>query len=73
MNIDKAQKMVSNLVRERLAKVGGNAPLQGMHGRNLIKTLTAACGIQDVREMSAQKLEFWLQNAKLIKPAQVST
>ena len=83
MNIDKAQKMVTNVIRERLAKkhpdigamaVGSNAAMQGgVHssGRNLIRTVTAACGIQDVREMCAQKLEIWLQNTKLMKPAQV--
>ncbi|XP_050427828.1 integrator complex subunit 1 isoform X2 [Adelges cooleyi] len=38
--------------------------------RNLLKLLSAAAGILEVRVMVASKLEVWLQNAKLVRPAQ---
>ena len=42
-----------------------------LQGKYLIQTLTSACGIQEIRTVAVQKLEMWLQNPKLAKPAQV--
>ncbi|XP_050534872.1 integrator complex subunit 1-like isoform X2 [Daktulosphaira vitifoliae] len=38
--------------------------------RNLLKLLSVAAGVLEVRSMVAGKLEVWLQNAKLVRPAQ---
>uniref|UniRef100_A0A2H8TLT6 Integrator complex subunit 1 n=1 Tax=Melanaphis sacchari TaxID=742174 RepID=A0A2H8TLT6_9HEMI len=38
--------------------------------RNLLKLLSVAAGILEIRVMVAGKLEVWLQNAKLARPAQ---
>ncbi|MGH0122324.1 UNVERIFIED_CONTAM: hypothetical protein FKN15_003115, partial [Acipenser sinensis] len=38
--------------------------------RNLLRLLTATCGYKDVRQMTVQRLEMWLQNPKLTRPAQ---
>eukprot|EP00079_Xenopus_tropicalis_P030398 XP_012826387.1 PREDICTED: integrator complex subunit 1 [Xenopus tropicalis] len=38
--------------------------------RNLLRLLTATCGYKEVRMMAVQRLEMWLQNPKLTRPAQ---
>ncbi|XP_056609183.1 integrator complex subunit 1 isoform X2 [Triplophysa dalaica] len=38
--------------------------------RNLLRLLTATCGYKEVRLMAIQRLEMWLQNPKLTRPAQ---
>ncbi|XP_029433335.1 integrator complex subunit 1 [Rhinatrema bivittatum] len=38
--------------------------------RNLLRLLTATCGYEEVRLMAVQRLEMWLQNPKLTRPAQ---
>ncbi|XP_069342753.1 integrator complex subunit 1 isoform X3 [Eulemur rufifrons] len=38
--------------------------------RNLLRLLTSTCGYKEVRLMTVQKLEMWLQNPKLTRPAQ---
>ncbi|KAL4148797.1 hypothetical protein QTP88_002952 [Uroleucon formosanum] len=38
--------------------------------RSLLKLLSVAAGILEIRVMVAGKLEVWLQNAKLVRPAQ---
>lgn len=38
--------------------------------RNLLKLLSISAGILEIRVMVAGKLEVWLQNAKLVRPAQ---
>uniref|UniRef100_A0A8B9LSR4 Integrator complex subunit 1 n=1 Tax=Astyanax mexicanus TaxID=7994 RepID=A0A8B9LSR4_ASTMX len=38
--------------------------------RNLLRLLTATCGYKEVRLMAVQRLEMWLQNPKLTRPAQ---
>ncbi len=34
--------------------------------RNLLRLMTATCGYSEVRTISAQRLEMWLQNPKVI-------
>ncbi|XP_072029946.1 integrator complex subunit 1-like isoform X2 [Amphiura filiformis] len=44
---------------------------QGMDTpRNLLRVLTVTCGFPEVRQMAATRLEMWLQNPKLTRPAQ---
>ncbi|XP_010782649.1 integrator complex subunit 1-like [Notothenia coriiceps] len=38
--------------------------------RNLLRLLTATCGYKEARLMAVQRLEMWLQNPKLTRPAQ---
>ncbi|XP_057202445.1 integrator complex subunit 1 isoform X1 [Triplophysa rosa] len=38
--------------------------------RNLLRLLTATCGYKEIRLMAIQRLEMWLQNPKLTRPAQ---
>ncbi|KAJ7992419.1 hypothetical protein DPEC_G00278350 [Dallia pectoralis] len=38
--------------------------------RNLLRLLTATSGYKEVRLMAVQRLEMWLQNPKLTRPAQ---
>ncbi|KAJ1532280.1 hypothetical protein ONE63_000894 [Megalurothrips usitatus] len=38
--------------------------------RNFLRMLSATCGLVEVRLTAAQRLEMWLQNPKLTRPAQ---
>lgn len=38
--------------------------------RNYLKLLSSACGLVEIRFSAAPRLELWLQNPKLMKPAQ---
>ncbi|KAK6637842.1 hypothetical protein RUM44_008264 [Polyplax serrata] len=38
--------------------------------RNYLKLLSSACGLPEVRLLASPRLEIWLQNPKLMKPAQ---
>ncbi|EDO38544.1 predicted protein, partial [Nematostella vectensis] len=38
--------------------------------RNLLRVLTATCGYSQVRLLVSQRIEVWLQNPKLTRPAQ---
>lgn len=38
--------------------------------RNYLKLLSSASGLQEIRLLAAPRLEIWLQNPKLMKPAQ---
>nr|XP_009861729.2 integrator complex subunit 1 [Ciona intestinalis] len=76
--VDSIHQITIELLRDRLTRRQGelgNTPGQAggtpnAVGKTLIRTLTSVCGLQEVRLMSIQKLEMWLQNPKLIKPAQ---
>ncbi|XP_076816735.1 integrator complex subunit 1-like [Clavelina lepadiformis] len=81
--LDSIQNLTVDIVKERLSRrqadnsvsVGvvagpGTQSSVGLMGKHLIKTLVSACGMQEVRTMAIQKLEVWLQNPKLLKPAQ---
>nr|CAB3256291.1 integrator complex subunit 1 [Phallusia mammillata] len=80
-NTAEVQHLAIDILKDRLSRripdinpVGGGAgpgaSAVGMSGRSLIKTLASTCGVQEIRSMSSQKLEMWLQNPKLVKPAQ---
>ena len=80
---DTVNALTADLVKDRLSRrmpdinpgagmVGPGAALGGgLTGKNLIRTLTSSCGLQDVRSLAVQKLEIWLQNPKLARLAQV--
>ncbi|XP_022109567.1 integrator complex subunit 1-like isoform X2 [Acanthaster planci] len=62
---DSVETYVVDFVRDQLTR------RQGMDTpRNLLRVLTAACGFPEVRLLAASRLEMWLQNPKLTRPAQ---
>eukprot|EP00057_Strongylocentrotus_purpuratus_P024524 XP_011678998.1 PREDICTED: integrator complex subunit 1 [Strongylocentrotus purpuratus] len=62
---DEIEKDVVDFVKEQLVR------RQGMDTpRNLLRLLTSTCGFSEVRLITAQRLEMWLQNPKLTRPAQ---
>ncbi|XP_038064280.1 integrator complex subunit 1-like [Patiria miniata] len=62
---DSIETYVVDFVRDQLTR------RQGMDTpRNLLRVLTAACGFPEVRLLAATRLEMWLQNPKLTRPAQ---
>ncbi|XP_071813401.1 integrator complex subunit 1-like [Apostichopus japonicus] len=56
--------IVSNLRDQLTRRQGLDIP------RTLLRLLATACGLIEVRLMAAPKLELWLQNPKLTRPAQ---
>lgn len=60
------QVYVLDLVREQVAK---RQPMDASC-RNLIRLMTVTAGYGEIRTMSVQRLEMWLQNPKLQKAAQ---
>lgn len=63
---DTIEHMVVEVVREQINRRQGADNIT----RNLIKFLTAACGLLEVRQMVAPKLEMWIMNPKISRPAQ---
>ncbi|XP_070581337.1 integrator complex subunit 1-like isoform X2 [Ptychodera flava] len=57
---------VVDLLREQLTR---RQPMD-TGSRNMLRLLSATCGISEIRLMAAQRLEMWLQNPKLTRPAQ---
>lgn len=50
------------IIHEQLVK----RQLMDASAKTLIKFLTVTCGYSEVRLLSAQKLELWLQNPKVL-------
>ncbi|XP_074651067.1 integrator complex subunit 1-like [Tubulanus polymorphus] len=61
------ENFVVDTIKEHLTRRG-----QGLDNisRNFLKLMIATCGYNEVRVMAAQRLEMWLQNPKLTRPAQ---
>merc|ERR1719427_701510 len=55
-----------NTVREQLNRRQGADNIT----RNFLRFLTYACGLQEVRHLVVHKLEMWLINQKICRPAQ---
>ena len=60
------QKYIQDLVTDQLNK----RQVVDSVSRNFLRFLTSVCGYTEVRLRSSQKLETWLQNPKLTRPAQ---
>uniref|UniRef100_A0A8C4NEG2 Integrator complex subunit 1 RPB2-binding domain-containing protein n=1 Tax=Eptatretus burgeri TaxID=7764 RepID=A0A8C4NEG2_EPTBU len=60
------QEYVGDVLREQLAR---RQPMDSVP-RHLLRLLAATVGYVDVRLLAVQKLELWLQNPKLMRPAQ---
>lgn len=62
---DNIEKYILEVLHDQLTR---RQPME--ISRNTIRLLVSTCGISEVRLMVAQKLEMWLQNPKLTRPAQ---
>ncbi|XP_076072548.1 integrator complex subunit 1-like isoform X1 [Mytilus galloprovincialis] len=63
---DSIETFVIDLIKEQINRRQGTDST----ARNLIRLMTSTCGYGEVRLLSAQKLEMWLQNPKLTRSAQ---
>ncbi|XP_055507319.1 integrator complex subunit 1 isoform X2 [Leucoraja erinacea] len=63
---ESVEDYVIDMLRDQLNR---RQPMDNV-SRNLLRLLTATCGYKEVRLMAVQRLEMWLQNPKLTRPAQ---
>ncbi|XP_074866589.1 integrator complex subunit 1 isoform X2 [Carettochelys insculpta] len=63
---ESVEEYVLDMLRDQLNR---RQPMDNV-SRNLLRLLTATCGYKEVRLMAVQRLEMWLQNPKLTRPAQ---
>ncbi|XP_030067172.1 integrator complex subunit 1 [Microcaecilia unicolor] len=63
---ESVEEYVLDMLRDQLNR---RQPMDNV-SRNLLRLLTATCGYEEVRLMAVQRLEMWLQNPKLTRPAQ---
>lgn len=63
---ESVEEYVLEVLRDQLNR---RQPMDNV-SRNLLRLLTATCGYKEVRLMAVQRLEMWLQNPKLTRPAQ---
>ncbi|XP_029802983.1 integrator complex subunit 1 isoform X2 [Suricata suricatta] len=63
---DSVEEYVLDTLRDQLNR---RQPIDNV-SRNLLRLLTSTCGYKEVRLMAVQRLEMWLQNPKLTRPAQ---
>ncbi|XP_077172247.1 integrator complex subunit 1 [Paroedura picta] len=63
---DSVEEYVLDMLRDQLNR---RQPMDSV-SRNLLRLLSATCGYKEIRQMSVQRLEMWLQNPKLTRPAQ---
>lgn len=63
---DSIETFVVDTIKEQMNRRQGT----DSSARNLIRLMTSTCGYGEVRLLSAQKLEMWLQNPKLTRSAQ---
>ncbi|XP_061404832.1 integrator complex subunit 1 [Lethenteron reissneri] len=63
---ESVEEYVVEMLREQLNR---RQPMDSV-SRNLLRLLAATCGYCQARLLAVQKLEIWLQNPKLTRPAQ---
>uniref|UniRef100_A0A7N5ZTP9 Integrator complex subunit 1 n=1 Tax=Anabas testudineus TaxID=64144 RepID=A0A7N5ZTP9_ANATE len=63
---ESVEDYVLDVLRDQLNR---RQPMDNV-SRNLLRLLTATCGYKEARLMAVQRLEMWLQNPKLTRPAQ---
>uniref|UniRef100_A0A8C4PU53 Integrator complex subunit 1 n=1 Tax=Equus asinus asinus TaxID=83772 RepID=A0A8C4PU53_EQUAS len=63
---ESVEEYVLDMLRDQLNR---RQPIDNV-SRNLLRLLTSTSGYKEVRLMTVQKLEMWLQNPKLTRPAQ---
>ncbi len=63
---DSIERMVLDVVREQFNRRQGTDNIT----RNFVKFLSNVCGIIEIRQMVVPKLEMWIMNPKISRPAQ---
>ncbi|XP_075894687.1 integrator complex subunit 1 isoform X2 [Nelusetta ayraudi] len=63
---ESVEDYVLDVLRDQLNR---RQPMDNV-SRNLLRLLTATCGFKEARLLAVQRLEMWLQNPKLTRPAQ---
>nr|XP_015804103.2 integrator complex subunit 1 isoform X1 [Nothobranchius furzeri]XP_054596128.1 integrator complex subunit 1 isoform X1 [Nothobranchius furzeri] len=63
---ESVEDYVLDVLRDQLNR---RQPMDNV-SRNLLRLLTATCGYKEARYLAVQRLEMWLQNPKLTRPAQ---
>jgi integrator complex subunit 1 len=58
---ENVQSYVVDLIKDQLTR----RQLVDNTTRNLLRLMSAACGVSDVRLLASQRLETWLQNPKV--------
>ncbi len=61
---ENVQSYVVDLIKDQLNR----RQLIDNTTRNLLRLMSAACGVSDVRLVASQRLETWLQNPKVRNP-----
>lgn len=64
------QETVEKLVTENIKDQFNRRQSSDFLTKNLLKFASTACGIPEVRSIVVTRLELWISNAKLVKPAQ---
>ncbi|KAL1458544.1 hypothetical protein WDU94_008682 [Cyamophila willieti] len=64
------QEQIETLVLETVKEHLNRRQALDTVTKNFLKLLTSTCGIAEIRLLVIPKLDAWLQNAKLMKPAQ---
>ncbi|XP_055374259.1 integrator complex subunit 1 [Condylostylus longicornis] len=65
-NSNIVEKYVSDIIKEQLNR----RQQQDCSTRNFLKFLSSTSGIPEVRSLSISRLELWIHNGKLMRPAQ---
>lgn len=63
---DSVGQYTLEIIRDQLTR---RQPMDNV-SRNMLKVLSHTAGLSEIRLLVAQKLEMWLQNPKLMRPAQ---
>lgn len=64
-SLDSIEQIVLEIVKEQL-----NRRQPETITRNFLKLLSTACGFSEIRNIAVSRLEVWLHNPKLMRPAQ---
>uniref|UniRef100_T1J830 Uncharacterized protein n=1 Tax=Strigamia maritima TaxID=126957 RepID=T1J830_STRMM len=63
---EQAENYILEIIREQIQR---RQPMDNF-SRNVLRVLTTASGFSEVRLIAATRMELWLQNPKLMRPAQ---
>lgn len=64
------QENVEKLVTETIKDQFNRRQASDFLTKNLLKFASSSCGIPEVRSLAITRLELWIHNAKMVKPAQ---
>lgn len=64
------QETVEKLVADTIKDQFNRRQTSDFLTKNLLKFASSSCGIPEVRSLAITRLELWIHNAKMVKPAQ---